>query len=255
MWELAKLDRRGAPTGLLRLEFEAACCLVSLALFENLAALDRRALDARDASEPAREDPRLRKRLRYATRGMYWKFRAFHVTARPNANRGSRGDEHVDAIAPTAIAPTAIAPTSDDDNREDGTVSVGEDRTISVGEDGTVSTASERTARATAPIFRTTASIFRTTAPISVRADELSVDHRVAYAGGGRRESVRRFRTRLARRGRHRDGFERAHTFAVDDRAGCASWDWDVGENSRPSGGVAFGSMDFSGERLKKRTA
>ena len=60
VWELAKLDRRGAPTGLLRLEFEAACCLVSLALFENLAALDRRALDARDASSPAREDPRLR---------------------------------------------------------------------------------------------------------------------------------------------------------------------------------------------------
>ena len=136
MWELAKLDRRGAPTGLLRLEFEAACCLVSLALFENLAALDRRALDARDASEPAREDPRLRKRLRYATRGMYWKFRAFHVTARPNANRGSRGDEHVDAIAPTCDRADCDRADVDDDNREDGTVSVGEDRTVSVGEDG-----------------------------------------------------------------------------------------------------------------------
>ena len=31
---------------------------------------------------------------------------------------------------------------------------------------------------------------------------------------------VGRFRTRLARRGRHRDGFERAHRVAVDDRAG-----------------------------------
>ena len=63
VWELAKLDRRGAPTGLLRLEFEAACCLVSLALFENLAALDRRALDARDASEAARGRPAPTQRL------------------------------------------------------------------------------------------------------------------------------------------------------------------------------------------------
>lgn len=39
--------------------------------------------------------------------------------------------------------------------------------------------------------------------------------------------------------------------FAVDGRAGCASWDWDTGENSRPSGSVAFGSMDFSGERFE----
>ena len=176
--------------------------------------------------QPAREDRDYVKRLGYATRGMYWKFRAFDVTARPNANQGSRGDEHVDAIAPTAIAPTAIAPTSTTTPRG-GTVEDGTD--LRSARTNRLRRREERTARATAPIFRTTAPIFRTTAPIfriiapisapisepiSVRADELSVDHRVAYAGGGRRESLRRFRTRLARRGRHRDGFERAHTFS-----------------------------------------
>ena len=251
VWELAKLDRRGAPTGLLRLEFEAACCLVSLALFENLAALDRRALDARDASEPAREDPRLRKRLRYATRGMYWKFRAFHVTARPNANRGSRGDEHVDAIAPTAIAPTAIAPTS--------TTTIA--RTEPSPSARTEPSPSARTEPSPPP---------RSAPPVPPRPS--SVPPRPSFApprpspfAPMSLASTIAWRTPAADAASLFDGFERvslgedvtatdssARTpFAVDDRAGCASWDWDVGENSRPSGGVAFGSMDFSGERFE----
>ena len=34
VWEMAKRGRKGEPKGLLRHEFEAACCLASVALFE-----------------------------------------------------------------------------------------------------------------------------------------------------------------------------------------------------------------------------
>ena len=77
---------------MLKPEFEAACCLVSYGLFENLSlfaslrgvpALSLRGARAGPASlvdaAAARADPHARKRLGYAVSGMYWKFAAFGV--------------------------------------------------------------------------------------------------------------------------------------------------------------------------------
>ena len=252
VWELAKLDRRGAPTGLLKSEFEAACCLVSLALFENLAALDRRALDARNASTPALRDPRLRKRLGYATRGMYWKFPAFDVSTRTNTNadasandasdRGSRGEEHVRAIGTSST--TAPAATASEPSRV---------------EPSTSASAASPTPQSAPPLppcpprAPPRAPLF---APMSLAS---TIAWRTPAAGAAMAADAAGLF----------DGFERISLgedvaamdstarspFTVDDRAtqdaaGSASWDWNAGEDLRPSGSVEFGSMDFSGERF-----
>ena len=253
VWELAKLNRRGPPTGLLKPEFEAACCLVSLALFENLAALDRRALDARDASTPVHRDPRLRKRLGYATRGMYWKFPAFHVSTRTNANadanandandRGSRGDEHVGAIGTTST--TAAAATASEPSRVEPSTSA---RSASPPPQS-ARPLPPRPSRAPprAPLF----------APMSLAS---TIAWRTPSAGAAMAADAAGLF----------DGFERISLgedvaatdstarspFAFDDRAtrdaaGSASWDWNAGEDLRPGGNVDFASMDFSGERFE----
>ena len=257
VWELAKLDRRGAPTGLLKPEFEAACCLVSLALFENLAALDRRALDARNASTPALRDPRLRKRLGYATRGMYWKFQAFDVSTMTNANadasandandRGWRGDEHVGAIgtsSTTAPAATASEPSRVEPSRVEPSTS----------------------ARAASPPPQSApplppppprAPLF---APMSLAS---TIAWRTPAAGAAMAADAAGLfdgfeRTSLGADVAATDSTARS-PFTVDDRAtrdaaGSASRDWNAGDDLRPSGSVEFGSMDFSGERFEVPT-
>jgi hypothetical protein len=258
VWELAKLNRRGAPTGLLKPEFEAACCLVSLALFENLAALDRRALDARNASTPAHRDPRLRKRLGYATRGMYWKFPAFDVSTRTNANadenandandRGSRGEEHVGTIGTSST--TAPAATASEPSRvEPSRVAPSTSARAASPSPQSAQPLPPRPPRAPprAPLF----------APMSLAS---TIAWRTPAAGAAMAADAAGLF----------DGFERISLgedvaatdstarspFAVDDRAtrdaaGSASWDWNAGEDLRPSGSVDFGSMDFSGERFE----
>ena len=76
VWEMAKRGRKGEPKGLLRHEFEAACCLASVALFEYPQVVK---LPGRDIAR--HPDAHARKRVGYAQAGMYWKFSAFDLAA------------------------------------------------------------------------------------------------------------------------------------------------------------------------------
>lgn len=76
VWEMAKRGRKGEPKGLLRHEFEAACCLASVALFEYPQVVK---LPGRDIAR--HPDAHARKRIGYAQAGMYWKFSAFDLAA------------------------------------------------------------------------------------------------------------------------------------------------------------------------------
>ena len=76
VWEMAKRGRKGEPKGLLQHEFEAACCLASVALFEYPQVVK---LPGRDIAR--HPDAHARKRVGYAQAGMYWKFSAFDLAA------------------------------------------------------------------------------------------------------------------------------------------------------------------------------
>ena len=75
VWEMAKRGRKGEPKGLLQHEFEAACCLASVALLGTAGG------EAPGASQHATPDAHARKRVGYAQAGMYWKFSAFDLAA------------------------------------------------------------------------------------------------------------------------------------------------------------------------------
>ena len=75
VWEMAKRGRKGEPKGMTRVEFEAAACLTSVALFEYPQVIK---LPGRDIARHA--DAHARKRIGYASAGMYWKFSAFELS-------------------------------------------------------------------------------------------------------------------------------------------------------------------------------
>lgn len=123
VWEMAKRGRKGEPKGLLRHEFEAACCLASVALFEYPQVVK---LPGRDIAR--HPDAHARKRVGYAQAGMYWKFSAFDLAAAaptPPPTRHHHPPPPVTRAEPTGSQkpsrqrPAAPAPHPGDSSSED----------------------------------------------------------------------------------------------------------------------------------------
>ena len=123
VWEMAKRGRKGEPKGLLRHEFEAACCLASVALFEYPQVVK---LPGRDIAR--HPDAHARKRVGYAQAGMYWKFSAFDLAAAaptPPPTRHHHPPPPVTRAEPTGSQkpsrqrPAAPAPRPGDSSSED----------------------------------------------------------------------------------------------------------------------------------------
>ena len=123
VWEMAKRGRKGEPKGLLRHEFEAACCLASVALFEYPQVVK---LPGRDIAR--HPDAHARKRVGYAQAGMYWKFSAFDLAAAaptPPQTRHHHPPPPVTRAEPTGSQkpsrqrPAAPAPHPGDSSSED----------------------------------------------------------------------------------------------------------------------------------------
>ena len=121
VWEMAKRGRKGEPRGLSRHEFEAACCLASVALFEYPQVVK---LPGRDIAR--HPDAHARKRVGYAQAGMYWKFSAFDLAAAaptPPQTRHHHPPPPVTRAEPTGSQkpsrPAAPPPRPGDSSSED----------------------------------------------------------------------------------------------------------------------------------------